>query len=102
MIALTVFFRYNGQVSQYEVKEVQPLIKEIDQKFAIVVGAGLRLAHILSAGVPGLLGETNLTIQKGELFLDLSNNSALFKSGVVEKLLKRLADLMELNFSIKV
>ena len=102
MIALTIFFRYNGPKNQYEVNEVRPLIKDMDEHLAIIMGAALRLAHIVSAGVPGLLGKTTLAKHGSELYLDLRNNSALFKSGVVEKLLKRLADVMEIKFSIKV
>ena len=102
VIALIVFFRYNGKKGQYEVNEVRPLIENTDEQLAIVLGAALRLAHVVSAGVPGLLGKTSLTQNVKEITLDLRTNSSLFKSGVIEKCVEKLADVMELNFSIKV
>ena len=101
MIAMTVFFRYNGRRSQYEVKEVRPLIEGGDQSLTVVMGSALRLAHVLSGGVPSLLAQTNLTINNQELILDLGHNSNLFKSEAVIKLAQNLANTIELKFSIR-
>ncbi len=101
IIAMTVFFRYNGPRGQYEVKKVRPLIRDADQSLAIVMGAALRLAHVLSAGVPGLLAQTSLTIKNKELVLDLGHHSNLFKSEAVIKLAKYLADTIEVKLFIK-
>ena len=98
---MTVFFRYNGPRGQYEVKEVRPLIRDGDQSLAIVMGAALRLAHVLSAGVPSLLAQTSLTLQNKCLVLDLGHNSDLFKSEAVIKLAKYLADTIEVKFFIE-
>ena len=101
IIALAVFFRYNGLESQQEVKEVQSLIRESDLQLAIIFGSALRLAHVLSAGIPDLLCRTNIKLNKKDLELDIRNDTKLFGSQSVKKLVKRLANLMEVNFSIK-
>ena len=101
MLALAIFVRYNGSRRQYEVEQVRPLIEEHDNHSAVVTGLALRLAHVLSGGVPGLLVQTNLKRSTKRIVLDLGKNRNLFKGEAVQKLISHLADVMKVTFLIK-
>ncbi len=100
-LALAVFVRYNGSRHQYEVKEVRPLLSEEDDHRASVLGVALRLAHVLSGGVPGLLDKAPLTLKSGTLTMTLSPNKNLFYSDAVDRLFKSLAKSLNVKAKIK-
>ena len=80
---------------------MRPLIEEHDNHSAVVTGLALRLAHVLSGGVPGLLVQTNLKRSTKRIVLDLGKNRKLFKGEAVQKLISHLADVMKVTFLIK-
>lgn len=101
MLALVIFVRYNGRRRQYEVQQVRPLLEDGDQCSAAIMGLALRLAHVLSAGIPGLLTRVTLTTSDKGIILDLRDNQHLFKSEAVKKILGQLTDMMDVEFLIK-
>jgi|AP95_1055475.scaffolds.fasta_scaffold09605_2 exopolyphosphatase/guanosine-5'-triphosphate,3'-diphosphate pyrophosphatase len=101
MLALAVYVRYNGKRKQYEVQQVRDIISEKDQHRASVMGVALRLAHMLSGGVPGILPRTTLHISKAKLKLKVDKASRVLIGDAVEKLFYDLADMLEIEGSIK-
>lgn len=99
-LALAVFVRYNGSRRQYEVNQVRSLLNEADHMQAEVLGCALRLAHVLSGGVAGLLPRTELRRNQKRLTLRLSPHQQLFNSEAVERLFNTLAKLIDLDGQI--
>ncbi len=95
MLALAIFVRYNGRISQYDVKRVLPLILPEDQHQATVVGMALRLAHVFSGGIPGLLPQSKLTNVDGELDLRLDAGVDSFAGSAAQRVLKQLSDILK-------
>ncbi len=101
MLALAIFVRYNGKRKQYEVEEVRGLLGEKDQHRASVMGVALRLAHLLSGGVPGILSRTELEMSKSELKLKVDETSRVLIGNAVEKIFYYLADTLEVSGKIE-
>lgn len=91
-LAVAVFVRYNGSRKQFEVNQVRALLNEDLQHRAAILGLALRLAHVLSGGIEGLLPRTTLILKGKRLTLQLSPNQELFRSAAVERLFESLAD----------
>lgn len=100
LLALAVFIRYNGGRRQFEVAEVRSLLSEADEHLATTIGLALRLAHVLTGGVPGLLPLTTLGYGGGRLILRLSPNQDLFNGDAVERLFESLANLLGVSAEI--
>ena len=90
-LASAVFIRYRGRDKQFEVRQVRGLLDEVDERWALITGLSLRLAHLLSGGVAGLLDQTSLVLENGMLELHLSAQEDLFRSEAVSRLLDKLA-----------
>ena len=95
MLALAIFVRYNGRGTQYDVKRVLPLITPEDRHQATVVGMALRLAHVFSGGIPGLLPQSKLTHVNGELDLRLDAAVDSFAGSAAQRVLKQLSDILK-------
>ena len=76
-------------------------MSEEDDHRASVLGVALRLAHVLSGGVPGLLDKAPLTLKSGTLTMTLSPNKNLFFSDAVDRLFKALAKSLNVKPKIK-
>jgi exopolyphosphatase/guanosine-5'-triphosphate,3'-diphosphate pyrophosphatase len=94
MLALAIFVRYNGPLSKYEVKRVLPLISREEQHQACVVGTALRLAHVFSGGIPGLLPRSELTNVNGKVALRLDAAVDSFSGSAAQRVLKQLAEII--------
>ena len=100
MLALAVFVRYNGRRKQYEVKEVRSLLSKEDQPIASILGLGLRFAHSLSGGIPGLLPRAKLIRNDHKLTLDQGDEPEIFASDAVSRIFRELSETMELTGEI--
>ncbi|MDE0539220.1 MAG: Ppx/GppA family phosphatase [Rhodospirillales bacterium] len=96
-LALAVFVRYDGSRRQYEVDQIRPLLTEDREHAAAVLGLALRLAHLISGGVPGLLEKTRLSLTESNLTLGLAPNRKLFHSEAVERLFRDLAKTLDVK-----
>lgn len=90
-MALATACRYNHGRNLPDLKTYLPLIDEPTRHRAMAIGAGLRLAHILSGGAPGVLDESRLEPEGDALKLALPPGGALYRSETVEKRLANLA-----------
>lgn len=97
LLALSIFVRYNGKRRQFEVRQVRALLEEDDDHLAAVLGHALRLAHTVSGGVPGLLPRTKLSLDAGEIRLNLGSDRQLFFGEAVERLMDGLAKFLKVR-----
>ena len=101
MLALIVYFRYNGGREQYEVGQVKSLLEKKDQDLASMMGKALRFAHVISGGAPGVLPCVSLKVYKKSLELSVSESDRDLITGSVEKLFYELAKSLGLTGEIR-
>ena len=101
LLALAIYVRYNGRRNQYEVQQVRSLLSEEERQTAATIGLSLRLAHVLSGGVPGLLSRTSLDFSEGGISLDLTSDRQLFSGSAVETILRNLAKERGVSYTIR-
>jgi len=73
------------------VAPVRTLLDERRLVRARVAGLGLRLAHTLCGGAPGLLPRTKLRLTEKALTLEVPSGAAIFLSEAVDRRFSRLA-----------
>ncbi len=103
LLALTVYVRYNGEVTDKLVQAAKGLLDEGQVAWASQAGLALRLAHTLSGSAPGVLIRTQLELDtdKGKLFLKVSNDDLhALVSDAVKRRLKTLAKSIGLKGKI--
>jgi exopolyphosphatase / guanosine-5'-triphosphate,3'-diphosphate pyrophosphatase len=93
-LALSVFYRHVGPVSD---DELSPRLRELASTRMLdrarVLGAALRLAHVVSAAMPGVLPQTPLAVERHRLALRLPGKFAALGG---ERVLARLRSLARL------
>lgn len=92
MLAIATFVRYNGRRRQPEVQAVRPLLSEDDQQNAEVIGLALRLAHVLSGGVPDVLPKSALTLTSNRLTMKLEGGARELAGEGVQRIFEDLAE----------
>jgi exopolyphosphatase/guanosine-5'-triphosphate,3'-diphosphate pyrophosphatase len=90
-LALATLIRYGGDEQDRMVAPVRTLLDERRLVRARATGLGLRLAHTLCGGAPGLLPQTRLKLNGKALTLEVPCDGAIFLSEAVERRLARLA-----------
>ncbi len=90
-MALAILIRYGGQEEDRMVAPVRTLLDERRLGRARFTGLGLRLAHTLCGGAPGLLPQTRLKLNDKALTLHVPSDGAIFLSEAVERRFTRLA-----------
>jgi exopolyphosphatase/guanosine-5'-triphosphate,3'-diphosphate pyrophosphatase len=91
MLALAVYVRYNGKLKHPEVQLVRNLLVKQDRNWSSTMGLALRLAHLLSGGVPGILSKTILKLFDSNLILEVQPKNQVLIGNAVEKLFYELA-----------
>lgn len=90
-MALATLIRYGGEEEDRMVAPVRTLLDERRLARARVAGLGLRLAHTLCGGAPGLLPQTRLRVTEKALALEVPPDAAIFLSEAVDRRFARLA-----------
>ncbi len=96
-IALAIFIRDNGKVDSAAAKPALKLLDAGRLYSANVLGLVLYLAQALSGGAPGILGRTSLKIAHGKLTLKLPRARAPYMGETVERRLRALARVLDLE-----
>jgi exopolyphosphatase/guanosine-5'-triphosphate,3'-diphosphate pyrophosphatase len=93
-LALTAFYRYAGLSEEGPSPRLRELAttRQIDR--ARVLGAAFRVAYLLSAAMPGVLGRTAVSLHAGRLTLRLPADLADLAGERILSRLKSLARLM--------
>lgn len=73
-----------------------------DERLARALGLSLRLAHSLSASLPGVLMKTKLKVGRRKLKLIMDASLSDLAAPIIEKRLKAVADMLDLEPVIKV
>jgi exopolyphosphatase/guanosine-5'-triphosphate,3'-diphosphate pyrophosphatase len=96
-LALTIAIRYEADPAAGFLSPAQQLLDPAALARAEVLGHAMRLAYVLSAGTPALLGETALSRSASRLLLRLSEGGGAFLGEGVSRRLERLAAAMGLE-----
>jgi exopolyphosphatase / guanosine-5'-triphosphate,3'-diphosphate pyrophosphatase len=92
-LALAVFFRHVGLIDD----ELSPHVRELASARMLdrarVLGAALRVAYLVTAGMPGVLPATPMMVERGKLRLSLEGK---FANLAGERLFNRLRQLARL------
>jgi len=90
-MALAMLLRYGGEEEDRMVSPMRALLDERRLGRARVIGLGLRLAHTVCGGAPGLLPQTRLRLGEKTITFEVPADGAIFLSEAVERRLGRLA-----------
>ena len=100
-LALAVFHRYAGSDDPCELWPRSLLTVKLAER-ARLVGLACRLAHVLSAGMPGVIPQTTLRVRSHRLVLGLGGALAALEGRRVHSRLRALAKHMKLESAVEV
>ena len=90
-LALVLAVRYEAPVESSFVDPARRLLDPAEFRRAECLGLALSLAYALCAGVPELLGSTELSVHADRLVLRLDRERTMFGGETVTRRLERLA-----------
>ncbi|MCB1492700.1 MAG: Ppx/GppA family phosphatase [Rhodobiaceae bacterium] len=93
IIALSVFYRHAGLGEEEPGQGLRHLVDLDGMRRAALIGAALRLAHRISASMPGLLPQSHFALDESVLQLALPRDLADLTSNKIDSPLRRLAEL---------
>lgn len=99
-LATILYHRYRGSVQDTLDEQTQMLLPLSLLRQAQTIGLAIRLGRSISGSHSGGLDHTNLTIQKRTLILSLKEDAQALLSEEIDKRVKRLASIMELDYKI--
>ncbi len=100
-LSLAATLRYVG-LDQAEAQHIQALMPPRMIERAQIVGAALRVASVLAAGMPGVLGRASLKASKARITLALGREVAALAGERLDSRLKGLAKLIGRDFAVTV
>lgn len=104
-LALSVYFRHAGpseQEGQGLAASLRQLAGENHTYRARVIAAAVRVAHMLSAGMSGVIDETPMSFAPGKLVLDLPQAHAALGGERLNRRFKTLGDLLERETVVRI
>lgn len=107
-LALTVYFRHVGTGDGQDGDNLSERLKSVVPKRVVrrarILGAAIRVAHMLSIGMPGIIDETPLTYDGDRLvltipkpYVDLDGERLSRRLEVLARLLDRKAEIRDLT-----
>ncbi len=100
-LALIVLYRYQTYDEIHDAQDVLALLSPEDRVRVQAVGCGLRLAHVISGGAPGVLGNCRLILEPRRLVLRIPSADPAFDVTAFEKRLERLARVLSRESAIE-
>lgn len=108
-LALSVYFRHAGLGASHEDHLSERIKSLVDSRLlrrAWILGAAVRTAHLLSAGMPGVTPQTKLVYEKGnersKLVLQLPSKLERLVGERIERRLQTLAQLIQCEPKISI
>lgn len=96
-LALSIFFRHAG-IGESSDNGVPPAYRNLAGARLVtrarVIAGAVRVAHMLSAGMPGIIDETNLSVETGKLQLQLPHAYEDLNGERLQRRLNALARLL--------
>jgi exopolyphosphatase/guanosine-5'-triphosphate,3'-diphosphate pyrophosphatase len=101
-LALTSYYRHKGPSTTAESLSAQLTAMAGPEQLerARLVANAVRAAHVLSFGMPGIIGETPLTVRDGKLLLELSPSYRSLDGERVRRRCTTLANAIGLEFDV--
>jgi exopolyphosphatase/guanosine-5'-triphosphate,3'-diphosphate pyrophosphatase len=93
-LALTMFARYAGTVSDPAAAPAWQLLNIVETEYALQIGLAIRLAHTLSGGVPGILADCRLRPNGNGIVLEIPPQHAALDGEAVQRRMEALAKAM--------
>lgn len=100
-LALTAYFRHEGNVSDELSQGLVELVDKESLKRARILGAAFRAAHMVTAAMAGVLPHTPLTYEGNRLVWTLPEPYANLEGERVNRRFKTLASLLDLEPEIR-
>jgi len=103
-LALSIYFRHEGPGDSLENGLASSLIQLVGSSYikrARVIAAAVRTAHMLSAGMPGVINETRLKFEPGLLVLELPRAHAVLNGERIRRRFKSLGGLLRRETEIR-
>ncbi|MEP3475599.1 MAG: exopolyphosphatase [Hyphomicrobiales bacterium] len=101
-LALSNFFRHNGPNSNgFDTNYSKLLDKDMLYR-ARIVGGAIRAAHMISAGVPGIIPKTPIFYDEGRLVIELPHPYDALDGERLEKRLRSLGKLLNIETELRV
>jgi exopolyphosphatase / guanosine-5'-triphosphate,3'-diphosphate pyrophosphatase len=103
-LALAVYYRHTGPSESGDKlsERLKAAVSKRIQKRAKIVGAAIRMAHMLSIGVAGVIDETALSYEPGKLILTLPGSYADLDGERLRRRLDQLAQLLERTNEVRI
>ena len=95
-LAMCVYHRYERKLMGELLPKLSELVPRPDRKRALIAGQAVRLAHTLSAGMEGVLPQTELAYENGRLILRMAEQLQPLDSEPLRRRLRIVA--RELGF----
>ncbi len=100
-LALAVFYRYSSPGKKPPSKKLTKLLPKKDFKHARILGASLRVINKIAIATPGITEATRINYQNDKLVLNLPKEYAVLDGEMLEKRLRQLAELMDMDYKIQ-
>ena len=101
-LALANYYRHEGLIDEAVSQHIRELASTRYLERARAIGAALRVAHLISAGMPGVIGRTRIEVRDKALALVLPEDLAPLGGSRVARRLGQLAKLIGLEPAIVV
>ena len=98
-LARALSYRHEVKDEKHELNGME--LPKADDKLARAFGLTLRLAHSLSASLPGVLPDTRLKAGRNKLKLTISKKQKALSGPIIDKRLRVAADAMGLQPALK-
>lgn len=101
-LALSNYFRHNGPNSDGFDTNFSDLLSKDMLYRARIVGGAIRTAHMISAGVPGIIPKTPIFYDQGRLVVELPHPYDALDGERLEKRLRSLGKLLNIETELRV
>ncbi len=100
-LALTVFFRHVGSAEAPD-ERLRDLVTPRMLERARILGEAIRVIHMVSAAMPGIVDKTPIAFEKKQLVLTLPAEYAVLDGERLQKRMKQLARLLDVKPVIRI
>ena len=101
-LAMTAFFRHNGPGSNPEEESLSSLLSKDELERARLIGAAIRTAHIISAGVTGIIPKTPVVFEEGRLMIELPHPFDALDGERLDRRFRGLGKILDMETEIRV
>lgn len=101
-LAFCSYFRHNGPNAKGQDQLFRPLLSDKLYERARLVGAAIRTAHMISAGVTGIIPETPLFLRDNKLIIELPHPYDALDGERLHKRFQEMGKLLDFETEIRV